>query len=142
MKSIEDFAAALVDAVKGARDLEQQRKDAQQAIARAQAEAESIRTAARKERDDARVLIAEDKAAAAKRLAELEDRQSKALAAEKAEHTAYVSNARAQVDQASQTLIGLQNEIAEARRVRETLNAENAKLVAAFGEAGKRLAGG
>lgn len=142
MKSIEDFAAALVDAVKGARDLEQQRKDAQQAVARAQAEASQIRASAEKARADARAEIATDKAQANQRIAQAEMTHAQKLASEKAEHDAYVSNAKAQVLQLSEALTALQAEIAEARLVRDNINAENAKLLAAFGESAKKLGHG
>lgn len=139
MKSIEEFAAALVDAVKGARDAEQRVKDAQQSITRAQTEAERIRNDAAKERAAGRAEIAADKAHAAKRLADIEDKHNKKLAAEKAEHDGYVSTARAQVDQASETLAGLQKEITTARATRDGLSTEIAKLRAAFADSAARL---
>lgn len=139
MKSIEEFAAALVDAVKAARDLEQQRKDAEHSVVRAQTEAERIRTDARKDRDDARREAQEDSLKHLDRLSKASADHEKKLASEKGEHDAYVSNARAQVQTASETLTALQKDIAGARETRDALNTELGKLRAAFADSAARL---
>lgn len=61
------------------------------------------------------------------------------LAAEKAEHDRYVENARGQVEAASETLSGLQTEIRLARQDLANLNAERARVRAAFAESAAKL---
>jgi hypothetical protein len=138
MKYLHDFAKTLTDAlaaVEGARAAEERAKSAQQAAARALSNAENARIAADKTKADADAHVRARKAEQEKHDAEAYG----VWARERAQHLAWIENAKGQVSAASESLTALQKEIAAAREQRDAINAELGKLRAAFADSAAKL---
>lgn len=141
MKTLHEFADTLkaaLAAIEGASAAEERAKAAQQAVRRAGEMHREI-----VERGTKAIADADSEVLSRKTYVEkIEAEHAQRWTAEKAEHDRYVANARAQVETASETLSALQLQIAEARKTRDEINAELAKLRAAFGESASKLGNG
>ncbi len=138
MKALHDFAKTLTDAlaaIEGAKAAEERAKSSQQAMARALENVEKARIAADKIKADADTYVRDCQFKGAA----INQETGAKLAAEKSQHERWIENAKGQVDAASQTLTALQKEIADARAKRDALNAEIARVGAAFSDAAAKL---
>jgi hypothetical protein len=134
MKTLHDFAKTLTDALaamEGAKAAEERARLAQQAASQGLANAEKARIAAARIKADADAYADAHKAEQDKVDAELKAVRDR----EKSQHTAWIENAKGQVEAASATLEAINKAIGEKRGEHDALSTEIGQMRARLTDA-------